>query len=148
MEIILHCSDSTFGNAALITTWHIKRGFDNIGYHKVVLNGYITQYIYNSINDGRIETGRYYGIINNKFIVQEGAHTLGHNSNIGICLIGKGSYTSNQINSLITDIKQIIFESNYTITAIKQHSDYSKEKPFCAGLKPDFMKILNSFLLK
>ena len=40
MEIILHCSDSEFGNAAIITKWHALpkpngRGWSNIGYHYV-----------------------------------------------------------------------------------------------------------------
>jgi hypothetical protein len=31
-NVIVHCSDSSFGNAALITKWHVtERKFDTIG---------------------------------------------------------------------------------------------------------------------
>jgi len=39
-KVIIHCSDSSFGNAVLIDKWHRQRGFDNIGYHFVILNSH------------------------------------------------------------------------------------------------------------
>lgn len=66
--IILHCSASTFGNAKDINRWHLRRGFNSIGYHCVITR------------EGKIERGRNINI--------EGAHTKGYNTNsIGICLI-------------------------------------------------------------
>ena len=38
-KIIIHCSDSEFGDAALIDKWHKERGWTGIGYHYVILNG-------------------------------------------------------------------------------------------------------------
>ena len=57
-NIILHHSDSLYGNAAIITTWHIARGFRNIGYHFVILNGKISSACELKGFDGGIETGR------------------------------------------------------------------------------------------
>ena len=95
--LIIHTSDSPFGNVDIIRTWHLARGFSNIGYHYVILNGYAKAikdpYIPSS--DGSIELGRKES--------ENGAHTIGYNSNsIGICLIGKhGKYTPKQMTTLL-----------------------------------------------
>ena len=47
-RITIHCSDSEWGNADVIDEWHKKRGWDGIGYHYVILNGYPT---YNEVMD-------------------------------------------------------------------------------------------------
>lgn len=82
--IVLHCSASTFGNAKDINRWHLRRGFNGIGYHYVITR------------KGEIEQGRDINI--------EGAHTKGHNKNsIGICLIllpPKQKPTQAQLKSL------------------------------------------------
>jgi hypothetical protein len=39
--IVIHQSDSAFGNAAVIDKWHRERGWSGIGYHWVILNGRI-----------------------------------------------------------------------------------------------------------
>lgn len=78
---IIHCSDSTFGDAALIDKWHKERGWSGIGYHFVILP------------DGTIERGRPWEEV--------GAHCKGHNrSSIGTCLIGKTEFTAKQMKSL------------------------------------------------
>ena len=70
--IIIHCSATKAGQdfrAKDIDRWHRERGWDGIGYHKVIdLNG--------TIEPGRSEA-------------KPGAHCKGHNSDsIGICYIG------------------------------------------------------------
>ena len=70
--IIIHCSATKAGQdfrAKDIDRWHRERGWDGIGYHKVIdLDG--------TIEPGRSET-------------KPGAHCKGHNSDsIGICYIG------------------------------------------------------------
>ena len=78
---IIHCSDSTHGNAAEIRRWHVARGWQDIGYHFVILP------------DGTVETGRP--------LIQIGAHCQGHNADsVGTCLIGKQSFTQVQFSSL------------------------------------------------
>ncbi len=73
-SLVIHTADTPAGkffNADDIRSWHIKRGWSDIGYHYVILL------------DGTIELGRQINVI--------GAHVAGHNSNsIGICYIGGG----------------------------------------------------------
>ena len=83
-RIVIHCSDTPNGRettAADIHRWHLERGWDGIGYHRVIkLNG-------------DIEHGRpYYWM---------GSHVRGYNENsIGICLIGNDEFTNAQWRSL------------------------------------------------
>ena len=92
--IIIHCSDSPQGrgdDAATIDRWHRERGFDSIGYHYVILE------------NGTVEEGRPLGT--------HGAHALGYNHYVGICLIGKGDFTEEQFNSLEQLIRMFDVES-------------------------------------
>ena len=94
--LVLHCSASSFGDAALIDRWHRARGFQKIGYHYVILNGYrVKPSLVNKImdcTDGGIEPGRNESEI--------GAHVEGYNrESIGVCLIGNGSYSDAQLTS-------------------------------------------------
>lgn len=86
---VIHCSDSFFGNADIIRQWHLKRGWRDIGYHWVVLNGYTSPGKFDPDMNGRIEAGR---PIDNDIYIEEGevgAHALGYNErSVGICLIG------------------------------------------------------------
>lgn len=78
---IIHCSDSSFGNVEIINRWHKERGFNEIGYHFVILP------------DGTIEQGR--------TLEKIGAHAKGHNhDSIGTCLIGVNHFTDAQFIAL------------------------------------------------
>lgn len=106
--IIVHCSDSTWGNAAVIDEWHKERGFNrkgkvnvalkHIGYHRVILNGRISaKSSYDIRRDGFIECGR--------DLDEVGAHCLGMNdSSLGICLIGKSKFTELQMLALLNEL--------------------------------------------
>jgi len=99
-QIILHCSDSEWGNVKAITQWHLKRGFDTIGYHYVIMNG-VSEWNseYDPKTDGKIEAGR--------AIERPGAHCQGANyDSIGVCLIGIDKFTPLQIESLLTIIER------------------------------------------
>ena len=133
-KVILHCSDSNYGNSALITKWHLDRGFNTIGYHFVILNGWLCYNTYNYFFDGSIETGR---PLSDDSVIEHfeiGAHVLGHNKDsVGICLIGKsGKFTENQIQSL-KELLSLLF-MQFSSFELLQHSDLDKSKPFCAGL--------------
>ena len=137
-KVIIHISDSTFGNANIIDEWHRKRGFDRIGYHFVILN----KNPFSSLRqlkfvDGMVETGRNIGI--------QGAHCKGHNDAIGICIIGKsGECTESQFSSLkhlIYDLKKL-----YDIEDVYQHSDFDNKKHYCAGLSENQMTELKEIL--
>lgn len=88
-NIIIHCSDSTFGDSKTIDEWHKEKGWREIGYHYVILNGVIAPGKYVKDKDGLIEAGRE---INNDTLMTEnevGAHALGYNrDSIGACMIG------------------------------------------------------------
>ncbi|MPQ46889.1 N-acetylmuramoyl-L-alanine amidase [Marinifilum sp. N1E240] len=138
-EVIIHASASSFGNALLIDSWHREKGYDEIGYNYVVLNGYTNSGYYDEVCDGLIESGRR----TNK----SGAHTYGHNRNtIGICLISKdGIFTENQMNSLINLLRML--KSKHGDINIKQHSDIDPtNKPFCAGIHPDVMERIKEII--
>lgn len=70
--IVIHCSATRpvqdIG-AAEIRSWHLARGYRDIGYHLVIRR------------DGRIETGRALDAV--------GAHALGSNTtSVGVCMVG------------------------------------------------------------
>jgi len=97
-EIILHCSDSDYGDAALIDRWHRARGFERIGYHFVILNAYPDEGAFRLKRpcfdrDGAVEIGRE--------IEAVGAHVRGRNQrSVGICLIGRDIFSAAQFAAL------------------------------------------------
>lgn len=85
--IVIHCSDSAFGDAAMIRRWHTDpppkgNGWKDIGYHYVVLNGRRSlTAAYAPHLDGFVEAGRPEAEV--------GSHVKGFNmKSIGICLVG------------------------------------------------------------
>jgi hypothetical protein len=145
MNVIIHCSDSGWGNAVTIDSWHRQRGMLMIGYHFVILNGQISPKRHNSYFDGRIETGRPCDMDNLIGPDEVGAHALGYNDkSIGICLIGlPGQFTGSQMRSLIDllhNIKDKIGDIN-----VLQHSDVDPiNRPYCANITKAQMTILKS----
>lgn len=85
-KIIVHCSDSNWGDADHIDSWHKARGWKGIGYHYVILNGKRNAWsAYWEATDGMIELGR-----DPKEI---GAHCEGENhDSLGICMVGLPDY--------------------------------------------------------
>lgn len=83
-KIVIHCSDSPHGrgdDAETIHRWHLERGWSGIGYHFVITES------------GEIQNGRP--------LYWQGAHVNGHNKDtVGICLIGRESFTDAQFASL------------------------------------------------
>lgn len=159
MEIVLHCSASSYGNAALISKWHthppfgvVQRGkkykgngWDHIGYHLVILNGWISRSIYNEEFNGHIETGRPFD--NNSEIDNEeiGAHVKGYNKNtVGVCFIGRsGHFSDEQLESAYYVIAMLKKQFGQD-TKVKQHSDYDPiRKASCAGLSKEQMDDFN-----
>lgn len=124
-NLILHISDSPWGNAAEITKWHLERNFTAIGYHYVILNGRIGPHPvahYDEENDGKIETGRPVGV--------DGAHVAGHNKDsIGVCLIGKTKedITEKQLRSLSKLIQR--YKDDYDV---RMHHEFDPNKT-CPG---------------
>lgn len=126
-EIIVHCSDTNFGSAALIDEWHKSRGWRGIGYHFVILNGIRTRDgEYSARFDGSVERGR--------SVDHAGAHCRGHNENsIGICLIGIRSFTPIQLFQSLPDLLELLI-GRYRVTLgdIAGHYEYDGTK-ICPG---------------
>jgi len=109
-RIIIHCSDSLWGNAAEIREWHVKgNNWSDIGYHYVINNGHIRPSLYLSAFDGSIEIGRQIDEDQWAEAEEVGAHAYGFNSDsIGICLIGKDLFTSCQIATLFSLLSDLV----------------------------------------
>jgi len=136
-KIIIHCSDSDFGDAAVIHEWHLQRGFSKIGYHYVITNCYKT---YKSlkdrtpdiINDGTIEYGRSVGEV--------GAHCMGENANsLGICLAGVNTFTAAQLKTLFKLLKNLCNEYSLSVENIYGHYEFSSKKS-CPNMDMDFIR--------
>ena len=93
-SLVIHCSDSPWGDAAVIRDWHKQRGWRDIGYHAVILNGFRWNSTgYQAVANGLIEPGRDHGT--------QGAHVKGHNrATLGVCLIGVDDFTPAQFDAL------------------------------------------------
>jgi hypothetical protein len=108
-NIIVHCSDSVFGDRNEIDKWHRARGFSEIGYHFVVLNGRIGPNFRLASLDGSIEPGRY--LDGDSLIAgnEVGAHALGYNGNsVGICLIGTRTFTDRQMAAVVSLVRELL----------------------------------------
>lgn len=135
--IVVHCSASTWGDAATFRQWHLEQGWSDIGYHAVILNGHRAAHsAYDAHLDGKIEPGR----PENKI----GAHCKADGMNeiaLGVCLVGypgKNGYpTERQISALIHYLTAKCRQYCIPVSAITQHSDHEPAKPFCASLDMD-----------
>ena len=92
-HVIVHCSDSTWGSASSLRSWHKARGWNDIGYNFVVCNSHVEPDKTFIFMDGSIEKGR--------DTDEEGAHCIGYNDrSIGVCLVGAKDFTTKQLDSL------------------------------------------------
>ena len=118
-KIILHCAATPEGREVSVDTirkWHLKRGFNDIGYHYLI-------HI-----DGTIEEGRP--------LNKQGAHCSGQNrGSIGICYVGgmskdmkkaKDTRTQAQKDSLINLMHKLIYKYNKDMT-IHGHNEYANK---------------------
>ena len=116
--IIIHCAD-TYSHmdvgASEINEWHVKRGWNGIGYHYVIRR------------NGTIESGRDEQDV--------GAHVVGHNLNsIGVCWVGgKGNNQKPEDNRTERQkqaLRSIIngLHSKYPDAIIAGHNDFDKNK--------------------
>jgi len=133
-HLIVHCSASTWGDAAAIRSWHTSKGWVDIGYHAVILDGrraYSSKY--SEKLDGKIEPGR------SESIAGSHCRAGGMNSrSLGVCLVGNpgwGSYpTKRQKYALIHWLAAKCRLYGVPVSNIHQHSDFEPGKPLCASL--------------
>ena len=123
-NIIVHCSDSSWGTAREIRKWHLEKGWKDIGYHFVILNGRVlpgTEFLF---LDGSIECGR--ELDGDAFIEdnEAGAHAMGYNdSAIGICLILKQAPTIGQLDSLKEMLLHLCRQFSIPIKNVLGHNE-------------------------
>jgi hypothetical protein len=150
-NIILHCSDSEWGDVPTIREWHVTgNGWRDIGYNIVILNG-------NGPNgsenvDGKIDMGRGLDFDITLDRSEKAAHTLGYNHNsIGVCLIGKKKFTYKQIESFILFGK--MWKRIKPDIKIYGHYEMTESGKTCPNIDMDLMReaidkdvqILNQF---
>ena len=147
-NIVIHCSDSSFGDVRLIDKWHKQRGWKSCGYSYVILNGKRCNSIqYDRYDDGLLENGRE---LNNDVFMQFdeiGAHAYGFNQNsIGVCLIGKDKFTVKQFETLINLIQY--WKSMIPGIKVFGHYDLNNKKT-CPNFNiDDLQKLLESVNIK
>ena len=116
--VVVHCSaspdDRDSVDAAEIHRWHVKRGFDGIGYHYVIKL------------DGTIEKGRP--------VEKVGAHAFGYNKrSIGLCYIGgvdeegnpKDTRTPEQLRAM--DVFVAMLKDDYKDATVHGHNEFSNK---------------------
>ena len=120
-KIIIHCSDSDIAahdDISVIREWHLKRGFNDVGYHYFITNG------------GRLQYGRSIGDV--------GAHTRGHNhDSIGICLHGRNEFHPAQFGTL----RKLLASLDFAIRVkdVYGHRDFDSRKT-CPNF--DYKKVI------
>jgi len=116
--IIIHHTATSFGNAAIVTQWHIDRGFDEMGYHFLIGNG-------TNSGDGQVEVGT-------RWPKQKwGAHTKSPDNRfndfgIGICLVGNFDETrptAAQVRSLETLVAYLMRTYHISPDHVLGHND-------------------------
>jgi len=134
-EIIIHCSDSDFGDVELIDQWHKERGWDGVGYHYVITNGIIRHgNKYDPKMDGEIQNGR--------SLVTVGAHCRGHNRrSIGICLIGRHHFTGKQLLESLPNLLLMLGDFGIEAQDIHGHCEFSKHKT-CPNIEPGLIRMM------
>lgn len=123
--IVVHESDSPFGDVAVIREWHTTppRNWDDIAYHYVITNAHPKSVKVTVPNmDGKVSPGR----PRNKW----GAHCVGYNQNsIGVCLIGaKGVYTPAQMSALRTFLHEQMAKYSIPVANVIGHCESASGK--------------------
>lgn len=133
-KIIIHCSDSDFGNVDVIDQWHKMNGWDGCGYHYVICNGIaFNKAKYDKKTDGLIQVGRN--------LTTVGAHCRGHNfDSIGICLIGKRHFTGRQLLGALPDLLVYLGVLGISCHDIYAHSEFSSKT--CPNIDPCYLRII------
>lgn len=113
--IIIHHTDSEHGTILDVNEWHNERGFDGVGYHALVPNGWINADEFIELMNGSLEIGRDWSL--------EGAHALGYNDYFGLAMTGKDKFSDKQFNMVLAFCKWLIKRDDFDISEIKGHNE-------------------------
>lgn len=126
-KIIIHCSDSEWGNEKAIDEWHKERWPSGQGYHFIILNGRISSKRTILSCNGSVVPGR--------SLQFQGAHCKSENhDSIGICLIGVKHFTELQMDALRALCHDLIVMYP-SISGVFGHKDFDKNKT-CPNFEP------------
>lgn len=136
-KIVLHHSASSFGDVATIRDWHLGRGWADIGYHYVILNGWRSSLTHIEEDDGLVEPGR--------DIKYMGAHCKGENKDsIAICLVGNKLFSVAQIIALrILQRSLFMQHHNLGMPDVYGHNHFGKTS--CPGFNVEHMHLLTKY---
>lgn len=144
-NIIIHESASSFGSVNLIRKWHLEKGWRDIGYHFVILNGEILKGFFLPSMNGSIDIGR--DIDGDNMLVENevGAHAYGYNANsIGMCLIGdKGLFTHKQLDAMVMLCEDLIAQYGIRIENILGHNETEHARLIgktCPGFDANYLR--------
>jgi N-acetyl-anhydromuramyl-L-alanine amidase AmpD len=149
--IVIHCSASGYGSVDLVDEWHRQRDFarlathirdgepKHIGYHYLIPNGLLTASSkYEPHEDGKVYPGRHEN--------ENGAHAFGVNqSTLGVCLVGKGRYTSKQLASAHCLVASLCFRYGIPASFVIGHRETPHEKSLGPSAKTCPELEMNSF---
>lgn len=125
-KLVVHCSDSdieSHDNLETIKTWHLERGFQDIGYHAFIDKS-------GKIHEARPED-------------KPGAHVKGHNKDtLGVCLSGRKEFTEAQFKSLEKWCLENCAQYDLDKKDIVAHNDLDRGKT-CPNF--DLHKLLSSW---
>ncbi|MDD4989580.1 MAG: N-acetylmuramoyl-L-alanine amidase [Candidatus Pacebacteria bacterium] len=95
--IVIHHSASASGNVEAFRSWHLQRGWLDVGYHFVICNG-------RGGADGEVQVGRSENLVGS----HAGNPAPSRNRfSVGICLVGEDSFTPAQIKSLTAKLVEL-----------------------------------------
>jgi len=135
-NVIFHCSVSDIGDRELIREWHLERGWRDIGYNGVILNGQRRVHAYDAEIDGLFEEGRSLDFSDTIEYEEQAAHALGYNHNsIGICLIGIDLFTVKQFQTALSIAR--VFKSINPGIDIKGHYEVPTTDKTCPNFDMD-----------
>lgn len=122
-EIIIHCTATPEGrdySLAEIRSWHLKRGFADVGYHFIIHP------------DGSISNGRP--------LTQPGAHCTGHNANsIGIAYVGGCAADGKTPKDTRTDAQRVALRNLLRDLRVQfPHATIHGHREFSAKACPSF----------
>lgn len=126
--IIIHCTATRAGQSFTVNDirqWHLKNGFNDIGYHFLILL------------DGTIQQGRP--------ISEIGAHCKGHNAHsIGVCYVGglsaSGTPTDTRTPQQRTALRTLLTElkRSFPMAKIHSHSDFANKLCPCFNATKEY----------
>lgn len=164
--IFLHCTDSKFGDRAMVEVWHKKRDFNSIGYNYLIPNGFgnddvkLSSYV--NAENGKVVDGRYYKETKKTLYPSDtnpthyaiGAQVKNYNSkSLGISCTGtfKDNFSIEQLEALrgkVTDLIPIINKSRMSTISTKQYNDNKEQYDTLVISLTPYLRKLNGTIIK